>query len=85
MADHGSGGGDVVGFGARRLYDDDQGLNYLNTPETPLYKKSHVLYGIDLARDISGSRRSSSRGTPTSWRATSQGHHCDRHLRHRVR
>ncbi len=46
--------GDVVGFGARRLYDDDQGPKYLNTPETPLYKKSHVLYGIDLARkDIS--------------------------------
>jgi DNA primase len=42
--------GDVVGFGARRLYDDDDGPKYLNTPETPLYKKSQVLYGIDLAR-----------------------------------
>ena len=42
--------GDVVGFGARRLYDDDQGPKYLNTPETPVYKKSQVLYGIDLAR-----------------------------------
>ncbi len=42
--------GDVVGFGARKLYDDDEGPKYLNTPETPLYKKSHVLYGIDLAR-----------------------------------
>ncbi len=42
--------GDVVGFGARRLYDDDQGPKYLNTPETPLYKKSRVLYGLDLAR-----------------------------------
>ncbi|HQZ86447.1 MAG TPA: CHC2 zinc finger domain-containing protein, partial [Actinomycetota bacterium] len=42
--------GDVVGFGARRLLADDQGPKYLNTPETPLYKKSHVLYGIDLAR-----------------------------------
>ena len=42
--------GDVVGFGARKLYDDDDGPKYLNTPETPLYKKSHVLYGIDLAR-----------------------------------
>ncbi|MBU6244171.1 MAG: DNA primase [Actinomycetales bacterium] len=47
-------GGDVVGFGARRLFDDDEGPKYLNTPETPLYKKSQVLYGIDLARrDIS--------------------------------
>ena len=42
--------GDVVGFGARRLREDDDGPKYLNTPETPLYKKSQVLYGIDLAR-----------------------------------
>lgn len=42
--------GDVVGFGARKLFDDDNGPKYLNTPETPLYKKSRVLYGIDLAR-----------------------------------
>jgi DNA primase len=43
-------GGDVIGFGARKLYEDDPGPKYLNTPETPLYKKSQVLYGIDLAR-----------------------------------
>ena len=42
--------GDVVGFGARKLFEDDDGPKYLNTPETPLYKKSQVLYGIDLAR-----------------------------------
>ena len=42
--------GDVVGFGARRRLDDDDGPKYLNTPETPLYKKSQVLYGIDRAR-----------------------------------
>lgn len=42
--------GDVVGFGARKLFDDDDGPKYLNTPETPLYKKSNVLYGVDLAR-----------------------------------
>ncbi|MBS4751198.1 DNA primase [Nocardioides sp. zg-ZUI104] len=43
--------GDTLGFGARRLFDDDRiEAKYLNTPETPLYKKSHVLYGIDLAR-----------------------------------
>jgi DNA primase len=50
--------GEVVGFGARRLREDDNGPKYLNTPETPLYKKSHVLYGIDLAkRDIAKSGR----------------------------
>ena len=45
--------GDVIGFGARKLADDDPGPKYLNTPETPLYKKSSVLYGIERAkRDI---------------------------------
>ncbi|MGH1562531.1 DNA primase [Mumia sp. DW29H23] len=44
---------DVVGFGARRLFDDDRiEAKYLNTPETPLYKKSQVLYGVDLARKV---------------------------------
>ncbi|GAA2476993.1 DNA primase [Streptomyces gobitricini] len=51
-------GGDVVGFGARKLRDDDNGPKYLNTPETPIYKKSQVLYGIDLAKkDIAKSSR----------------------------
>ncbi|MGW2475767.1 DNA primase [Streptomyces sp. NPDC001665] len=50
--------GDVVGFGARKLRDDDNGPKYLNTPETPIYKKSQVLYGIDLAKkDIAKSSR----------------------------
>lgn len=40
----------VVGFGARKLYEEDQGPKYLNTPETPVYHKSTVLYGLDLAR-----------------------------------
>ncbi|MEU2351247.1 DNA primase [Modestobacter sp. NPDC049651] len=45
--------GDVIGFGARKLMDDDPGPKYLNTPETPLYKKSTVLYGVERAkRDI---------------------------------
>jgi DNA primase len=44
-------GGDVVGFGARRIFDDDQiQAKYLNTSESPIYKKSHVLFGIDLAK-----------------------------------
>ncbi len=42
--------GDVIGFGARKLFEDDDGPKYLNTPETPLYKKSHVLYGIEHAK-----------------------------------
>ena len=43
--------GDTLGFGARRLFDDDRiDAKYLNTSETAIYKKSHVLYGIDLAR-----------------------------------
>jgi DNA primase len=42
--------GDVIGFGARKLFEDDDGPKYLNTPETPIYKKSHVLYGIDRAK-----------------------------------
>jgi DNA primase len=44
--------GDVVGFGCRKLASDeeDQGPKYLNTPETPVYKKSQVLYGLDVAK-----------------------------------
>jgi DNA primase len=42
--------GDVIGFGARKLFADDDGPKYLNTPETPIYKKSHVLYGIFQAK-----------------------------------
>ncbi|MGW4837479.1 DNA primase [Streptomyces globisporus] len=50
--------GDIVGFGARKLRDDDNGPKYLNTPETPVYKKSQVLYGIDLAKkDIAKASR----------------------------
>ncbi len=50
--------GETVGFGARRLFDEDNGPKYLNTPETALYRKSHVLYGIDLAkRDIARDRQ----------------------------
>ena len=40
----------VLGFGARKLYEDDQGPKYLNTPETPVYHKGSVLYGLDSAR-----------------------------------
>lgn len=47
----------VVGFGARKLYPEDQGPKYLNTPETPVYHKSTVLYGLDLARREIASKR----------------------------
>ncbi|MEU6800750.1 DNA primase [Streptomyces neyagawaensis] len=51
-------GGDVVGFGARKLYEADNGPKYLNTPDTPIYRKSQVLYGIDLAKkDIAKASR----------------------------
>ena len=58
----------MIGFGARRLYDDDTGPKYLNTPETPVYRKGEVLFGLDLARreiaqDAAGGRWS--RATPT--------------------
>ena len=42
--------GQPIGFGGRAL-GDEKGAKYLNTPETPLYKKSRVLYGLDLARE----------------------------------
>jgi len=42
--------GKTIGFGARRLLESDQGPKYLNTPETAIYHKSSVLYGLDLAR-----------------------------------
>jgi DNA primase len=43
--------GEIIGFGARRMFDDDRvEAKYLNTSETPIYKKSQVLYGLDLAR-----------------------------------
>jgi DNA primase len=52
-------GGDAVGFGARRLFDDDKvEAKYLNTPETPIYKKSQLLYAVDAAkREIARQRR----------------------------
>jgi DNA primase len=43
--------GKVVAFGARKLYDDDLGGKYINSPETRLYSKSRVLYGLNFAKD----------------------------------
>lgn len=50
--------GEVIGFGARKLFEDDNLGKYMNTPETLLYKKSQVLFGLDLAkRDVASQRR----------------------------
>jgi DNA primase len=49
--------GDVIAFGARKLAAEDNGPKYLNTPETPIFKKSAVLYGADLARRDIAQRR----------------------------
>ncbi|MET3859567.1 DNA primase [Dietzia sp. 2505] len=50
--------GEVIGFGARKLFEDDTLGKYMNTPETMLYKKSQVLFGLDLAkRDVASQRR----------------------------
>ncbi|MSQ15254.1 MAG: DNA primase [Dehalococcoidia bacterium] len=46
--------GAVVGFGARSL--DGSQPKYLNSPQTPLFDKSSILYGLDLARDAIRSR-----------------------------
>jgi DNA primase len=49
--------GDVVGFGGRRLGGEDAGPKYLNTPETPLFKKANLLYGAEAARREIARRR----------------------------
>ena len=51
--------GATVGFGGRRLSDEDKTVpKYLNTPETAIYHKSQVLYGLDLAKkDIASQHR----------------------------
>jgi len=42
--------GKVIGFGGRAMRDDDQ-PKYLNSPETPVYRKTSVLYNLHRARD----------------------------------
>jgi DNA primase len=46
--------GKVIGFGGRAMRDEDQ-PKYLNSPETPVYRKTSVLYNLHRARD--GMRR----------------------------
>ena len=40
--------GRVIGFGGRTL--DDSGAKYINSPDTPLYNKSFILYGLNFAK-----------------------------------
>ena len=81
--------GDTIGFGARRIFDDDKiEAKYLNTPETPIYKKSQVLYGIDLARrDMARSSQAVVVEGYTDVMACHLAGVADRgrHLRHRLR
>ncbi len=43
--------GRVVGFGARKLRDDDPLGKYINSPETPIYNKSRILFGLFHSKD----------------------------------
>lgn len=49
--------GRLVGFGGRAMRSDDP-AKYINTPETPLYRKSEVLFGMDAAREAVREKRS---------------------------
>ena len=42
--------GNVIGFSGRKVRDETFGPKYLNTPETPLFKKSEVLFGLHASR-----------------------------------
>ena len=41
----------LIAFGGRKLYDDDPGGKYINSPETKIYSKSKVLYGLNFSRE----------------------------------
>jgi len=43
--------GRVVAFSGRIFVDDEKSAKYLNSPETPIFSKNAVLYGIDKAKD----------------------------------
>lgn len=43
-------GGSVIGFSARKISEETFGPKYINTPETPVFKKSHTLYGLSFSR-----------------------------------
>jgi DNA primase len=43
--------GRVIAFSGRIFMDDGKSAKYLNSPETPIFSKNAVLYGIDKAKD----------------------------------
>lgn len=43
--------GNAVGFGGRLMNDDKKDAKYLNSPETPIYNKRKILYGLNITRD----------------------------------
>ncbi|NBU62506.1 MAG: DNA primase [Chlamydiae bacterium] len=42
--------GNVLGFTARRFHEEESGPKYINTKETPLFKKSQILFGLNESR-----------------------------------
>lgn len=42
--------GNTVGFTGRSMPGDEQGPKYMNSPETPVYSKTHLVFGLDLAK-----------------------------------
>ena len=50
-------GGAVIGFGARKLLETDQGPKYYNSSDSPVYHKNKVLYGIDTAKAAIGKKK----------------------------
>lgn len=43
--------GNVIGFGGRRLSDEDKGPKYLNTGDTPVYKKTNGVFALNFAKE----------------------------------
>lgn len=41
----------IVGFSARTIDENDKEAKYVNSPETPIFKKSKILYALDIAKD----------------------------------
>lgn len=81
--------GRTLGFGARKLYEDDQiAAKYINTPDTQLYRKTQVLYGIDLAKSAIVKKRQVvivEGYTDVMAMHLARHRHRHRHVRHGVR
>lgn len=43
--------GRVIAFSGRIFVDDEKSAKYLNSPETPIFSKSNILYGLDKAKE----------------------------------